>query len=111
MSLEISTELANKLPSSVKNSLGKMPSEQQAVFEEEYSRKKRNPVLLLILAILFPIHFFLEGRVGMGLLYWITIGGFGIWWIIEIFLVWGRTNRYNEDQSKALLRDMKIMGS
>lgn len=88
-----------------------MPSEQQAVFEEEYDRKRRNVVLLGILAIFFPIHFFLEGRIVPGILYWITLGGFGIWWLIEIFTVWGRTSRYNEDAAKTILRDMKIMGS
>lgn len=109
MPLEIRTEVARHLPSSVTNALGKMPAEQQAVFEEEFVRKRRNTVLMLILAIIFPIHFFFEGRVGMGLLYWLTFGGFGIWWLVEIFLVWGRTKGFNEDMAKSLLRDMRIM--
>jgi len=111
MALEIKSEIANTLPSSVKNALGKLPPEEQAVFEEEYARKRRNKVLLLVLAILFPIHFFFEDRVGMGLLYWLTLGGFGVWWLIEIFLVTGRSNNFNEDTAKALLRDMRIMGA
>lgn len=111
MALEIIPSTAKKLPSSVKNALGRMPGEQQAVFEEEYDRKKRNGVLLGLLAIFFPIHFFLEGRVGLGILYWITLGGIGVWWLVEIFTVWGRTAHYNEDAATALLRDMKIMSA
>lgn len=111
LALEIRSDVAKQLPSSVKNALGRMPGEQQAVFEEEYVDRRRNAVLMLLLAILFPIHFFFEGRVGLGVLYWLTLGGFGIWWVIEILTVWGRTKRYNQDSATALLRDMKIMNA
>lgn len=111
MALEIRSDVANQLPSSVKNALGRMPGDQQAVFEEEYVDKRRSAVLMLLLSILFPIHFFFEGRVGLGILYWLTLGGFGIWWFIEIVTVWGRTKRYNQDSATALLRDMKIMNA
>ncbi len=111
MTLEIRSSVAKQLPSSVKNALGRMPREQQAVFEEEYVDKRRSGLLMLLLSILFPIHFFFEGRVGLGILYWLTIGGFGIWWFIEILTVWGRTKRFNQDSATALLRDMKIMNA
>lgn len=111
MALEIRSEVAKQLPSSVKNALGRMPGDQQAVFEEEYVDKRRSAVLMLLLAILFPIHFFFEGRVGLGILYWLTLGGFGLWWLVEIVMVWGRTKRFNQDTATALLRDMKIMNA
>lgn len=111
LALEIRSNVAKQLPSSVKNALGRMPGEQQAVFEEEYVDKRRSGLLMLLLSILFPIHFFFEGRVGLGILYWLTLGGFGIWWFIEILTVWGRTKRFNQDTATALLRDMKIMNS
>lgn len=111
MALEIRSDVAKQLPSSVKNALGRMPGDQQAVFEEEYVDRRRSAVLMLLLAILFPIHFFFEGRVGLGILYWLTFGGMGIWWFIEIVTVWGRTKRYNQDSATALLRDMKIMNA
>lgn len=109
--LEIRSNVAKQIPSSVKNALSRMPGEQQAVFEEEYVDKRRSGILLLLLSILFPIHFFFEGRVGLGILYWLTGWALGIWWVIEILTVWGRTKRYNQDTAIALLRDMKIMNS
>lgn len=111
MALEIKSETAKGLPSSVTTALGKMPAEEQALFEETYLKKRRNSVILLLLAIFFPIHFFFEDRVVMGILFWLTAGGCGVWWIIEIFIVWGRTKRFNEDTAKAELRDMRIMMS
>lgn len=47
----------------------------------------------------------------MGILYWLTWGGLGGWWLIEIFTVWGRTARFNEDAAVALVRDTKIMSA
>lgn len=111
MPLEIRSETARSLPSSVTNALGKMPADQQAVFEEEYVRKRRNSVLMLLLAIFFPIQFFIEGRIGLGILFWLSAGGFGVWYLLEILTVWGRTKTHNEDTAKSLLRDMRIMNS
>ncbi|GEN28401.1 hypothetical protein HVA01_20470 [Halovibrio variabilis] len=111
MSLEVSSKAADSLPSSVKNALSKLPPSEQSVFEEEFLRKKRNPILMLLLAIFFPIQHFIEGRVGLGLIFWLTFGGFFVWYFIDIIIIWGRTKGYNEDLAKRSLRDMKIINS
>ena len=41
----------------------------------------------LILAILLPVHRFYVGKIGTGILYWLTAGGFGIWYIIDIVMI------------------------
>ncbi len=109
MALQISESIAKHLPPIARNAVGRMDAEQQSVFEETYKRRKRSPVLLLILAIIFPIQHFLEGKVVSGLIFWLTIGGFGVWWLLDIFMVYGRTRRYNEDLATTTVRDMKIM--
>ncbi|MDD2700214.1 MAG: TM2 domain-containing protein [Sideroxydans sp.] len=111
MALEIGSDVAKTLPSSVKNALGQMTGEQQAVFEEEYKKKMKSPLLMQLLAIFFPIHYFLLGRIGTGLIFLFTIGGVYVWWLIDIFRIRGVVDAHNEDAAKALLRDMKIMGS
>ncbi|MFA8442244.1 hypothetical protein [Yoonia sp.] len=111
MSLVVKNSLIKSLPSSVTNALGKMPEEQQAVFEDEYQKKRRNTVLYVLLAVFLPIQFFLEGRVVTGLIFWFTLGGLGIWYVIEILTVAGRTKTHNEEEAKRLIRDMNIMGS
>ena len=42
--LEIEQKLANSLPSSVKNAVGKLSEEQQSVFEEDYKLPTLNQV-------------------------------------------------------------------
>lgn len=49
-----------------------------------------NWVLLLIMSIIFGwigVDRFIMGKVGTGILKLITIGGFGIWWLIDLILI------------------------
>lgn len=45
----------------------------------------------------------------MGIFFWLTFGGFGLWWLIEWFLTPKRVNDYNREMSVNLARDTKMM--
>ncbi len=45
---------------------------------------------------LIGAHFAYLDKWGLQLLFWLTIGGLGIWWLIELFLSPGRVATYNE---------------
>lgn len=109
MSLDIKESVSDELPSTVKTALAKLQTNEQQQFEEEYLRKRRNPIIMLLLALFFPIQHFLEGKIGMGILFLMTLGGLGIWYIIDAVMIWGRTKSHNEETSKSILRDMKVM--
>jgi len=111
MTIEIDPALGDELPATVRNSLGKQTSEQQSVFEEEYRRKRKDKVLLTVLAVVFPIHLFMLGKTGLGILYWITLGGMGVWWVLEWFLTPKRVCEWNHRVASEIMRDMKIMGT
>lgn len=111
MALQIRSSVSKQLASSVSTVVGQMTPEQQSIFEEEYEAKSRNTVLMLILAIVFPIHFFFEDRIVLGVLFWLTVGGFFIWYVVEILTVWSRTKNHNKDVATTIVRDMKIMGA
>jgi len=88
-----------------------MAPEEQSIFEEEYSKKMKNPTVMLLIVILFPIHYFLLGQTVKGLLFIFIGGGLFVWWNIDIFRITGMINNINEDLAKTQLRDMKIMSS
>ena len=44
-------------------------------------------IATLLLAIFLPVHRFYVGKIGTGILFWLTAGGFGIWYIIDIVMI------------------------
>ncbi|OEJ14989.1 hypothetical protein BFL38_09170 [Brachyspira hampsonii] len=47
----------------------------------------RSWVVTLLFAIFLPVHRFYVGKIGTGILYWLTAGGFGIWYIVDIVMI------------------------
>lgn len=111
MSIAISPSISDRLPATVRAALAKMPDEQQLLFEDEYKRKEKSTGLLTVLAIFFPIQLFLLGKTGLGIAFIITLGGMGVWWVIEWFITPKRVKNFNDDAATRLLTEMKIMHS
>ena len=42
-------------------------------------------------------HYAYLGKWGIQILYWITLGGLGIWALIDLFTMSGKVNKYNAD--------------
>lgn len=62
---------------------------------------RRNYFIALALSVFvgeFGIDRFYMGKIGTGILKLITIGGFGIWWIIDIVLIASGHMRDNNNQ-------------
>ena len=65
--------------------------------KEMYSKKRVDKIVALLLCIFlgeFGIHKFYEGKIGMGVLYLLTFGLFGIGWLVDIFIIAFKPNPY-----------------
>lgn len=54
-----------------------------------------DPTLILVIAIVLGWERLFLDDIGLGALKILTCGGFGIWWLIDIFTAVGRTKEYN----------------
>lgn len=84
-----------KLPPEALAIYTEFSDEQKAGFTAYFEKNKRSTGLMVALAILLPIQLFLLGKVVLGILFLLTGGGFGVWYVVEWFLTPGRVRDYN----------------
>lgn len=110
--LYISASIADDLPSMVKNELAKMPAQKQEEFVEEYKRKEKSlGTAYLFLVIVLGMHYGYLGKWGLQAVFWLTGGGFLIWWFIDLFRLPGLVKNYNKDTATDTMRNLKAMSS
>jgi hypothetical protein len=80
--------------------------EKKAAFVSRYKAARRSMAVMMALAIIFPIQLLLLGKVLLGILFLITGGGFGIWYVVEWFLTPGRVREYNAKAANDILAGM-----
>jgi hypothetical protein len=108
--LYIAQSVADKLPSMVKNELGKMSPQRQEEFIEEYKRKaKPLGIAYVFLIIVFSSHYAYLGKWGIQIIFWLTGGGLVIGWIIDLFRLPGLVRNYNKDVAADVMRNLKAI--
>lgn len=86
-----------------------MDESTQLAFAEEFTRKKKSPALARWVLLPFGMHYAYTGRVLLTLVYLITFGGFGIWWLIDLFRVRGMVREYNRSIAIRVLSDIQVL--
>ena len=65
-------------------------SEGRRLANEEQVRKytsSKKSILVAFLFWWFLLHYFYVGRFGRGLIYFLTVGGFGFWALYDLFVI------------------------
>lgn len=104
------TNLQAQLPEAVRRKVAAMDEINQAAFAAEFRKKQKSPLIAFILLMSIPsFHYFYLGKVWLNLLFWGTIGGFGLWWVIDLFRTVGLVRDYNKTVAINVLRDLQIL--
>ncbi len=87
-----------------------MPEEDAKTFATIYRSRRRDPVLLLVLALIglfgvAGIHRFFVGHIGMGILYFLTAGLCFIGTIVDMINYKNFAFEYNRQIAQDLLRE------
>ena len=107
--IHLSDSLKKQIPDAVFQKLESMDETARHAFVEEFSRKKKSPALAFWLLLPFGMHYAYAGRVWLTLIFLITFGGFGIWWFIDLFRVWGMVRERNRSIAIQVLRDIQVL--
>lgn len=81
---------------------------KKMIFNQQYQSEKKDSGTTLILA-LFSFDRFWLGDIGLGILKYLTAGGCGIWWLIDLFTAKSRTDDYNRSKAMEILSAVRMM--
>jgi TM2 domain-containing membrane protein YozV len=80
---------------------------KKMIFNQQYQSEKKDPGTVVILAI-FSFDRFWLGDIGLGILKYMTAGGCGIWWLIDLFTAKSRCDNYNRQKANELLQVIRL---
>lgn len=63
----------------------------------ELQSKIKSTGTAILFWFLLGAHFAYLNKWGLQIIFWLTLGGLGVWALIELFLISGRVAKYNQD--------------
>lgn len=91
-----------------------LSQDQKMLFNSQLSGalKDRNTVLILSVILgAWGIDRFYVGDTGMGLIKLFTLGGCGLLWLIDLFLIRDRADHYNRAKAQEIVGGIRMMNS
>ena len=107
--LMIEPSVANSLPAMVRNELATLAAQRQEEFVDEYDRHSKGLAVAYLLWFFFGLHYAYMRKWGVQVIFWLTLGGVGIWWIVDAFRMPGLIKDYNKDKAVEVLRNLKAI--
>ena len=108
----LNSTVRSQIPEAVAQKVETMSVVNQAAFEEEFGRKRKNTGVAYVFWIIggfLGIHYLYFGKALLFVLYIITLGGFGIWWIVDLFRISGMVRAHNKSVALNVLRDIQVL--
>ena len=90
-----------------------LSQEQRMLFNSQLGGAMKDRNTTLILSVIlggWGVDRFYVGDMGMGLLKLFTLGGCGILWLIDLFIIRGRADDYNRQKAEEILAGVRMMG-
>lgn len=81
----------------------RLSAEAQSMVKFDYHRRRKSKTVGYFAWFFLGWHYLYLRRVGLQFAFWITAGGFLIWWLVDLFRVGPIINRMNEDLTRDLI--------
>jgi len=101
-------KLGKQIPEAVQRKVAAMDEINQEAFLSEFKKKCKSSNVACFFW-LFGFHYAYFGKWMIFIIFWLTCGGFGIWWLIDIFRLHGMVRDHNKTAAIDVLRDIQIL--
>jgi TM2 domain-containing membrane protein YozV len=109
--IELPESISRQIPEAVLRRLDLLDPLTQEAFLMEFQKKRKSGFVAFLLWCVFPAwHYFYVGKVWVNLLFWLTFGGLGIWWVIDLFRLSDLVREYNKTVAIGVLKDIQFLG-
>ena len=105
----IPQSLLNQFSKMVRDTLTTLPREKQEEFMKVYQKKRKTvPMAYLRWIIFFYNHYaYFEQNIQMAI-YILSLGGVGVWWLIDLFRIPGMLRKYNREAARVSLAEIQV---
>lgn len=101
--LVIPARVASSLSRTVREQLAYLTPDQQRAFLWRYRAQAKSQLVALAFLPLGWHYLYLRKR-GLQVLFWLTLGGFAAWWVLDFFRIRGLVRDYNRRVAMHVMR-------
>lgn len=98
----------SNLSYATQTAVSQLPEEARQDFFDQYYKQRKDTLITYILQIFVYAPYGYLNEWVKQLLYWITAGGFGLWWLINFFRIPKKVSRYNQRLADRILKDVSM---
>jgi hypothetical protein len=102
-SLVIPGGIASSLSRTVREQLAYLTPDQQRAFLWRYRAQAKSPAVAFMF-LLLGWHYLYLRKGGLQILFWLTLGGLAVWWLLDIFRLPGLVRNYNRRVAVHVMR-------
>jgi hypothetical protein len=102
-SVVVPAPVASSLTRTVREQLAYLTPDQQRAFLWRYRAQAKSPIVALAFLPLGWHYLYLRKR-GLQVLFWITLGGLAVWWVLDIFRIRKLVRDHNRDVATHVMR-------
>jgi TM2 domain-containing membrane protein YozV len=91
------------IPDSLRSSFERQPIQVQDAVSRDYNARAKSLALAYVAWLLLGWHYLYLRRLGHQIAFWLTVGGFFVWWFVDAFRIPGMVRQLNEDIARELM--------
>ncbi len=97
------------MPVSLRPMFASLEPATQIAVKADYDRRAKSLVIAYTAWLFMGWHYLYLRRVGLQFAFWLTLGGFAVWWLIDAFRLPGIVRSMNEDVARELMVQYKAL--